>query len=193
MKIPPMPQGDIHLKQQNLSGHRWVTVFDFANGFYTCEIKPEDQPYICFYVEGHGYFAYLRIPFGLTGAPSAFVEMTARALGDLIGTLIELFVDNGCMAGDDFKIMLANTRKLLQQIKETGLSLSATKSKFFVTEATFAGSRVGPNGIKLDLTKLTAVADWKTLTDLHNLSSFVGLTNYFRSLIKGCVNSSTAD
>jgi hypothetical protein len=47
-KVPPMPQGDIHLKQQNLSGHQWITVFDFANGFYACEIKPEDQPYICF-------------------------------------------------------------------------------------------------------------------------------------------------
>ena len=49
-KVPPMPQGDIRQKQQNLSGHRWITVFDFANGFYACEIKPEDQPYICFYV-----------------------------------------------------------------------------------------------------------------------------------------------
>ena len=53
-KVPPMPQGDIRRKQQNLSGHRWVTVFDFASGFYACEIDPEDQAYICFYVEGRG-------------------------------------------------------------------------------------------------------------------------------------------
>lgn len=33
--------------------------------------------------------------------------MTAHALGDLIGTLIQLFVDDGGMAGDDF----ANARK----------------------------------------------------------------------------------
>ena len=32
-QVPPMPQGDIRQKQQNLSGHRWITVFDFANGF----------------------------------------------------------------------------------------------------------------------------------------------------------------
>jgi hypothetical protein len=180
-----MPQGDIRLKQQNLSGHRWITVFDFANGFYACEIKPEDQPYICFYVEGRGYFAYQRMPFGLTGAPSTFAEMTASALGDLTGTLIELFVDDGGLAGDNFETMLANTRRLLQRISEKGLSLSAAKSKFFVTEATFAGGRVGPDGIKPDLTKLTAIADWKTPTDLQNLGSFLGLTGYFRPLIKG--------
>jgi hypothetical protein len=184
-KVPPMPQGDIRRKQQNLSGHRWITVFDFANGFYACEIKPEDQPYICFYVEGRGYFAYQRMPFGLTGAPSTFGGMTADALGDLIGTLIELFVDDGGLAGDDFETMLGNTKQLLQRISDKGLSLSAAKSRFFVTEATFAGGRVGPDGIKPDLTKLTAIADWKRPTDLQNLGSFLGLTGYFRPLIKG--------
>ena len=184
-KVPPMPQGDIRLKQQNLSGHRWITVFDFANGFYACEVKPEDQPYICFYVEGRGYYAYKRMPFGLTGAPSFFGETTAKALGDFIGTLIELFVDDGGLAGDDFEVMLSNTRKLLQRISETGLSLSASKSKFFMTEASFAGGRVGPDGIKPDLTKLTAIADWKVPKDLQNLGSFLGLTGHFRSLIKG--------
>ena len=184
-KVPPMPQGDIRRKQQNLSGHRWVTIFDFANGFYACEIKPEDQPYVCFYVEGRGYYAYLRMPFGLTGGPSTFGGMTADALGDLIGILIELFVDDGGMAGDDFEIMLANTIRLLDRISETGLSISAAKTKFFVTEATFAGGRVGPDGIKPDLTKLTAITDWKVPTDLQNLGSFLGLAGYFRSLIKG--------
>ena len=184
-KVPPMPQGDIRRKQQNLSGHRWITVFDFANGFYACEIKPEDQPYVCFYVEGRGYYAYMRMPFGLTGAPSTFGGMTADAIGDFTGTLIELFVDDGGLAGNNFEVMLADTERLLQRISKKGLSLSATKSKFFVTEATFAGGRVGPDGIKPDLTKLTAVADWKRPTDLQNLGSFLGLTGYFRPLIKG--------
>ena len=184
-KVPPMPQGDIRLKQQNLSGHRWLNVFDFANGFYACEIRPEDRPYICFYVEGRGYFSYKRMPFGLTGAPSTFAEMTARALGDLTGILFELLVDDGGMGGDNFETMLSNTKRLLDRIRATGLSLSAAKSCFFMTEAVFAGSRIGPDGIKPDLTKLTAVVDWKTPTDLQNLGSFLGLTGYFRSLVKG--------
>jgi hypothetical protein len=94
-------------------------------------------------------------------------------------------VDDGGLAGDDFEAMMANTIQLLQRISKKGLSLSATKSKFFVTEATFAGGRVGPDGIKPDLTKLTAIADWKVPTDLQNLGSFLGLTGYFRPLIKG--------
>ena len=48
-----------------------------------------------------------------------------------------------------------------------------------MTEATFVGVRVGPTGIKPDLTKLTAIVDWKRPTDLQNLAVFTGLTGYF--------------
>jgi len=45
-KVPPMPQGDIRTKQQCLSGHRWISTFDFASGFYTCPIPEGQQPYM---------------------------------------------------------------------------------------------------------------------------------------------------
>ena len=51
------------------------------------------------------------MPFGLTSAPSSFGEMMATSLGDLIGTLIELFVDDGGMAGNDFDTMLASASR----------------------------------------------------------------------------------
>lgn len=116
--------------------------------------------------------------------PSTFTQMTARALGDLAGILFELFVDGG-MAGDSFDEMLQKTCTLLQQIWETSLLLSASKSKFFILEAIFASGHVGKGGIKADLTKLTAVADWRRPEDLQNLSAFLGLTGYFWSLVKG--------
>ena len=52
MEITPMPQGDIRLKQQKLSGHHYVSVFDFASGFYAITVDEESRPYTVFYVEG---------------------------------------------------------------------------------------------------------------------------------------------
>ncbi len=102
-EIAPMPQGDIRAKQQLLSGHRWISVFDFASGFYAVSVAEESRPYTCFYVEGRGYFQYKRMPFGLTGAPSTFAQLTATHLHDLLADgSMELFVDDGATAGDDF-------------------------------------------------------------------------------------------
>ena len=44
-----MPQGDIRAKQQQLSGHRWVSGFDFAAGFYAVSVDHESRPYTAFY------------------------------------------------------------------------------------------------------------------------------------------------
>jgi len=98
------------------------------------------------------------MPFGLTGAPSTFANMTGKHMFDLLadGT-IELFVDDGGTVANTFEGMMDNLTRIFTRIRESGLSLSASKSEFFMTEMVFAGTTVGPNGVQPDLKKLTAV------------------------------------
>ncbi|TFY79122.1 hypothetical protein EWM64_g4890 [Hericium alpestre] len=178
--VASMPQGDIRAKQQCLSGHKYLSVFDFVAGFYAVEVDEESRPYTAFYVEGRGYFWYLRMPFGLTGAPASFAFLTAKHLHDLLTDgVMELLVDDGGAAADTFDEMLAKLRLILTRVRERNLSLSPSKSSFFMTEAVFAGARVGPDGVLPDLTKLTAIVDWAQPADALNLTSFLGLTGHF--------------
>ena len=185
-EIAPMPQGDIRSKQQLLSGHRWISTFDFASGFYAVTVDEESRPYTCFYVEGRGFFQYKRMPFGLTGAPSTFAQLTAEHLHDLLsdGTM-ELFVDDGATAGDTFEHELSKLRRIFTRIRERKLSLSASKSTFFASTAIFAGANISRVGVSPDSAKLTAIVDWPQPPNALNLYSFLGLTAHFRDLIKG--------
>ncbi|TFY73138.1 hypothetical protein EWM64_g10874, partial [Hericium alpestre] len=178
--VTPMPQGDIRAKQQRLSGHKYLSVFDFFAGFHAVEIDIELRPYTAFYVEGRGYFWYIRMPFGLMGAPSSFAYVTATHLHDLIAEdIMELLVDDGGASADSFDEMMHKLCRIFTWVREWNLSLSATKLSFFVTKAVFAGARVGPHGVTPDLTKLTAIVDWKPPIDALNLVSFLGLTGHF--------------
>ena len=172
------------MKQQRLSGHRWVSGFDFASGFYTIEVALESRPYTAFYVEGRRYFWYKHLPFGLTGAPSTFTSLTSKHMHKLLmdGT-IELFVDDGGAAADTFVEMMGKLEHIFTCIREWGLSLSASKSEFFMTKMVFAGATVGPNGMQLDLKKLTAIVNWKIPEDAAALAGFLGLTGWFHDLI----------
>lgn len=177
-EIAPMPQGDIRTKQQRLSGHRWVSLFDFAAGFYAVMMALESRPYTGFHVEGMGFCWYKRMPFGLKGAPSEFAKMTARHLHDLLlEGLIELFVDDGGTAADEFGEMMARLRRIFMRVRERGLSLLAAKTELFATEAVFAGATVGPSGVKPDRTKLSAIVNWRKPEDAMELSRFLGLTS----------------
>lgn len=185
-EVAPVPQGDIRAKQLRLSGHRYVHVFDFAAGFYGIAVHPDSQPYITFFVEGRGYFAYQRMPFGVTGGPSEFGHVTGERFHNLIArSILELFVDDGGMASDSFEEGIEKLRALFDRVRREKMSLSPSKLKLFMTEAVFAGAQVGPQGVSPDSAKLTAIVDWPIPEDASHLEGFLGLTSYFRDLIKG--------
>jgi Reverse transcriptase (RNA-dependent DNA polymerase) len=159
-KVTPMPQGDIHAKQHRLSSHRYISIIDFAPGFYTVEIDSQSCPYTAFYIEGLGHFWYTRMPFRLTGTPTAFTLVTATHLHDLItNKTLEIFVNNSGIVADTFNNMAHKLTHILGWVCDWKLSLSATKIKLFMSEAMFAGTRIGQCGILPNLTKLTVVVD----------------------------------
>jgi hypothetical protein len=122
---------------------------------------------------------------GLTGAPSTFCEMTATHLHDLLAdTTMELFVDDRGCAADSFQDMFEKLERIFQRCRERKLSISPMKCRLFMTETTFAGATVGPQGIQPDLEKLTAIVNWKQPADALNLESFLGLTSHFRDLVQ---------
>jgi hypothetical protein len=54
-----------------------------------------------------------------------------------------------------------------------------------MTKAVFAGAKVGLQGVTPDTTKLTAIVDWPIPDNTSHLEGFLGLTSYFRDLVKG--------
>jgi len=182
-QVPPFPAGDLRAKQEFAAGHRWASVIDFAAGYYAVPLDDESVPYVAFYVEGRGYYVYLRMPFGLTGAPATFCEMVAIALDDMIGRELVNWMDDICLPGDVFETKLSHLHKFFNRCRLKSLSLSPTKTKLFFTEVLFAGARVGPLGIRPNLDKVGAVVQWPTPETVQNLMGFLGLANYFRRLI----------
>ncbi len=111
-------------------------------------VSVDSHPYLAFYVEGRGYFWYAKMPFEITGVLSEFAHMTAIRLHMLtMNNILELFVDDGGTAADTFEEMMEKLRMTFTQIRKTGLSLSPSKTKLFMTEALFAGATVRPDGV----------------------------------------------
>ena len=97
----------------------------------------------------------------------------------------ENFVDDGGSAADLFSEGMAKLRRILDHVHREKLSLSPSIFQVFMTEAVFAGARVGPGGVSPDSSKLTVVVDWRIPEDVSHLEGFLGLTAYFRDLVKG--------
>lgn len=182
-QIPPFPQGNLNGKHQFAAGHHWASVINFVASYYTTQMLDESVPYTAFYVEGHGYYIYLHMPFGLTGAPVTFGELIAIALNNMIGRELVNWMDDICLPGDNFDTKMENLHKFFSHCQEKSLSLSPMKTKLFFTNILFAGATIGPSGIRPNLNKVAAVVNWPENQDVQDLMAFLGLMNYFRCLI----------
>src|SRR6266481_2097403 len=186
-QIPAFPSGDLKAKQQKVVGKRWASVIDLAAGYYTIKMDKEAIQYMAFYVEGRGYFVYLRMPFGLTGAPTTFCEMIVTALEDMIDNELVIWMDNIGMADNDFETKLSKMRKFFKKCREKGLLLAPAKCKLFQSKAVFGRVTVLTAGITLNPDKVAAVINWPEPTTTHELLAFLGLMGFFRHHIKGYV------
>jgi hypothetical protein len=149
-------------------------------------VHPNSQPYITFFIERRGYFAYQQMPFGVTGGLAEFRHATGEQFHNLIAkSLFELFMDDGGMVSDSFEEGMHKLCTLFDRVQREKMSFSPAKLKLFMMSAVFAGAQVGPQGASLDSTKLTAIVDWPVPNDASHLENFLGLTSYFHDLMKG--------
>ena len=163
-----------------MAGKHWTSVIDFTVGFYTVMLDEDSIRYTTFHVEGRGYYIWLQMPFGLTGAPTTFGEMVMLVLDDMIGRELEVYVDDVCLSGDDFEVNFTDLEKFFQRCREMQLSLSPPKTKLFMTKVLFAGAHLSKEGIKPNIDKVSAILDWPEPTNVLQLMGLLGLVGSYR-------------
>jgi hypothetical protein len=119
------------------------------------------------------------MPFGLTSAPTVFQEMIAMAFNDLLGKILEAWMDDLATAADTFEEGMQNLHTIFTRCRDRKISLSASKTVLFMTEAVFAGARVSKARIRPDLAKVRAILEWPEPQTILEVMSFIGLTNAY--------------
>src|SRR6266481_2302084 len=107
------------------------------------------------------------MPFGLTGAPTTFCEMVTIALDSMINEELVNWMDDICIADDNFDAKLTKMCKFFDRCRETGLLLALAKCKLFQSKVIFIGVMISVEGITLNTDKVLAVIDWPELMTSH--------------------------
>ncbi|XP_055803399.1 uncharacterized protein LOC129872432 [Solanum dulcamara] len=76
-------------------------------------------------------------------------------------------------------------RIVLQILQEKKFYAKLSKCEFCLGEVAFLGHIVSAAGVKVDLSKIHAIIEWKQPKSLTELTSFLGLVGYFRRFVKG--------
>ena len=73
----------------------------------------------------------------------------------------------------------------METLREKKLYAKLSKCDFLLKKVSFLGHIVLAEGIRVDPIKIEAVVNWKPPRNVTEMRSFLGLTGYYRTFVKG--------
>ena len=70
-------------------------------------------------------------------------------------------------------------------MSKAGLHLKPGKCHFHKTEVKYLGLIISANSVRMDPEKITAVLEWGSPCNLHDVRAFLGFANFYRRFILG--------
>lgn len=177
----PIPQIEEIL--DNLGKSVYFTTLDLKSGFHQIEMDPKHRNKTAFST-ALGHFEFTRMPFGLKNAPATFQRAMNNILGDYIGKICYVYLDDIIIIGFNLENHMENLSKILQRLSDFNLKIQLDKCEFLKRETEFLGHVITPDGIKPNPDKIKKILEWSLPKSPKEIKQFLGLTGYYRKFIK---------
>ena len=165
-----------------LSGYKYFCSLDLASGYYQIKVA-EDSIHKTAFITQDGLYEFLKVPFGLTNAPSVFQKIINKVLGNLRFQKVLVYLDDILIPGRTIEEVLSILGEVLRLFKNYGLTFKLNKCYFLQQKIEFLGYEISNSSLRPTDSKISAVKRFPIPQDVHNVRQFLGLTSYFRKFI----------
>ena len=125
------------------------------------------------------------MPFGVTNAPSVFMDLMNRVFHKYLDWFVVVFIDDILIYSTNQQEHVGHLKKVLGILREKKLFAKLKKCEFWLEKVSFLGHVISGDGIEVDPSKIEAVVKWERPTNVHEIRSFLGLASYYRRFVEG--------
>ena len=166
-----------------LRGARVYSKIDLRTGYHQLRVRETDILKTAFRTR-YGHFEFTVIPFGLTNAPVAFVDLMHRVFQPCLDQFVIVFADDILIYSQSEWEHEYHLRIVLQLLRDHQLYAKCSKYKFWLTEVRFLGHMVSASGVLVDPERVEAMMSWERPKSVFEIRSFLGLAGYYRGFIE---------
>jgi hypothetical protein len=166
---------------------RGATIFskiDLRSCYHQLKNRTEDIPKTTFTAR-YGLYEFLVMYFGLTNAPTYFMNLMNKVFMEYLDQFVVVFIDDILVYSQNEEAHEDHLRLVLQELHDNQLYAKFSKCDFWLKEVAFLGHIITNGGIKVVPGKISVILNWKQSTDVSKIKSFLGLAGYYRRFIEG--------
>jgi hypothetical protein len=167
-----------------MRGARVFSKINLRSGYHQMKIRPSDIPKTALSTR-YRLYDFTVMSFGLTNAPTYFLNLMNKVFMEYLDKFIVLFIDNVLIYSKNDSEHEEHLRMVLQKLRDNQLYAKFTKCDFWLDEVHFLGHIISKGGIAVDPTKVISIVDWKIPSTISEIRSFLGLAGYYRRFIEG--------
>lgn len=180
----PLPNIEQMLHRIGDQRPRFFAVMDMISGYHQVAMHHTSTvftAFICFM----GVFEWLRIPFGLKGAPGYFQQqMAAVVLAGLVHIICELYLDDCIVFGRSEEEFIDRLRQVFSRFRQYNIKLNPLKCKFGLSNVEYVGYLIDSTGLTFSRKRIEDCINMKKPEKESELKMFVGLANFFHKFIR---------
>jgi len=154
----PLPRIDDLLDQ--LRGAAVFSKIDLGSGYHQILVRPEDVQKTVFRSR-YGHYEYVVMPFGVTNAPTIFMDYMNRIFRPYLDQFVVVFIHDILIYSKSREEHVEHLRVVLGILREHQLYGKLSKCEFWLEEVQFLGHVISAQGIAVDPAKIETVVKWE--------------------------------
>ncbi|XP_073727643.1 uncharacterized protein [Misgurnus anguillicaudatus] len=175
----PMPHIDELIDR--LGKARFISTLDLTKGYWQVPLSSDSKEKTAF-ATPDGLYHYTHLPFGLHGAPATFQRLMNRVLQPH-QQYAAAYLDDVVIHSSDWESHLGLVQKVLDSLREAGLTANPKKCKIAYGETEYLGYTIGRGVVQPQEAKVGAIQNWPRPQTKRQVKSFLGLANYYRRFV----------
>ena len=162
-----------------LRGALVYSKIDLCTGYHHMRVREIDIPKTMFRTR-YGHLEFTVMPFRLTNAPAAFMDLMHRIFQPYLDQFVVVFMNDILIYSQSEWEHEYHLRIMLQLLRDHQLYAKFSKCEFWLTEVRLLGHVVSASGVSVDPEKVEVVMSWERPKSVFEICSFLGLAGYYR-------------